>query len=144
MTSLVATYGPRTTVIVALDDGTYEFTYGCTPDGCQLSDGTFAPWICSRKDIKIKSDSKIFSPANLRATEDLPGYKAYVDKKMKDKYTLRYCGGLVPDIYQQFTKRMGVFSNPTSEKSPAKLRLAFECAPFGESMDFCSSGIDLK
>lgn len=32
---------------------------------------------------------------------------------------------------QQFTKKMGVFSNPTSEASPAKLRLAFEAAPFG-------------
>lgn len=40
-------------------------------------------------------------------------------------------GGLVPDIYQQFTKNQGVFSNPTSKSSPAKLRLAFEAAPFG-------------
>jgi hypothetical protein len=38
---------------------------------------------------------------------------------------------MVPDVYQQFTKGMGVFCNPTSEKSPAKLRLAFEAAPFG-------------
>merc|ERR1712087_1075893 len=34
-TSLVALYGPRTTVLVALDDGVYEFSYGCTPEGCQ-------------------------------------------------------------------------------------------------------------
>merc|ERR1711869_103379 len=45
--------------------------------------------------------------------------------------TLRYSGGLVPDIYQQFTKNQGVFANPTSDASPAKLRLAFEAAPFG-------------
>merc|ERR1712070_569513 len=50
---------------------------------------------------------------------------------MDNKFTLRYSGGLVPDVYQQFTKEQGVFSNPTSEKSPAKLRLAFEAAPFG-------------
>merc|ERR1719258_621613 len=50
---------------------------------------------------------------------------------MTNKYTLRYSGGLVPDICQQFTKGMGVFANPTSDKSPAKLRLAFEAAPFG-------------
>lgn len=36
VTSLVAIYGPRTTVLVALDDGTYEFSYGCTPEGCQV------------------------------------------------------------------------------------------------------------
>jgi len=129
-TSLVALYGPRTTVVVTLDDGVYEFTYGCTPEGCQLEDGTFAPWICSRKDIKISEDCKIFAPANMRAAQDLPGYKALLDHYMADKYTLRYSGGLVPDVYQQFTKNQGVFSNPTSEASPAKLRLAFEAAPF--------------
>jgi len=130
-TSLVALYGPRTTVLVALDDGTYEFTYGCTPEGCQLPDGTWEPWICSRTDIKIAEDCKIFAPANLRAAQDVPGYKKLVDHYMTDKYTLRYSGGLVPDVYQQFTKNQGVFSNPTSPSSPAKLRLAFEAAPFG-------------
>ena len=46
-----------------------------------------------------------------------------------DKYTLRYTGGLVPDVYQQFTKNHGVFTNPTSASSPAKLRMVFEAAP---------------
>merc|ERR1719272_666619 len=131
VTSLVAIYGPRTTVLVALDDGTYEFTYGCTPEGCQLQDGTWEPWICSRNNIKIAEDAKIFSPANLRAAQDVPGYKKLVDYFMDERYTLRYSGGLVPDVYQQFTKGQGIFTNPTSEKSPAKLRLAFEAAPFG-------------
>lgn len=130
-TSLVALYGPRTTVLVALDDGTYEFTYGCTPEGCQLPDGSWEPWICSRKKIKISEDCKIFSPANMRAAQDLPGYKKLLDHYMSNRYTLRYSGGLVPDVYQQFTKGQGIFSNPTSDGSPAKLRLAFEAAPFG-------------
>merc|ERR1719491_803362 len=126
VTSLVAIYGPRTTVLVALDDGTYEFSYGCTPEGCALPDGTFEPWICSKSNVKISEDSKIFSPANLRAAQDVPGYKKLVDHFMNNRYTLRYSGGLVPDVYQQFTKGQGVFANPTSENSPAKLRLAFE------------------
>jgi sedoheptulose-bisphosphatase len=131
VTSLVALYGPRTTVLVALDDGTYEFSYGCTPEGCQLPDGSWEPWICSRHKIQIKEDCKIFSPANLRAAQDLEGYKKLVDFFMENRYTLRYSGGLVPDVYQQFTKEQGVFANPTSKSSPAKLRLAFEAAPFG-------------
>jgi sedoheptulose-bisphosphatase len=131
VTSLVALYGPRTTVLVALDDGTYEFSYGCTPEGCQLPDGSWHPWIASRSNIKIGEDCKIFAPANLRAAQDVPGYKKLVDYYMENKYTLRYSGGLVPDVYQQFTKNQGVFSNPTSKSSPAKLRLAFEAAPFG-------------
>ncbi len=69
--SVVANYGPRTTVIVTLDDGVYEFSYGCTPEGCMAADGSFAPWICSRKQIKIKPDSKIFSPANMRASKEV-------------------------------------------------------------------------
>ncbi|EEC51481.1 seduheptulose bisphosphatase [Phaeodactylum tricornutum CCAP 1055/1] len=131
VTSLVALYGPRTTVLVALDDGAYEFSYGCTPEGCQLSDGSWEPWICTRHKIQINHQSKIFSPANLRAAQELPGYKKLVDHFLENRYTLRYTGGLVPDVYQQFTKGQGVFSNPTAGGSPAKLRLAFEAAPFG-------------
>jgi len=131
VTSLIALYGPRTTVLIALDDGAYEFSYGCTPEGCQLPDGSFEPWICTKTQIKISEESKIFSPANLRAAQDVPGYKKLVDHFMDNRYTLRYSGGLVPDVYQQFTKGQGIFTNPTSENSPAKLRLAFEAAPFG-------------
>jgi len=120
--SLVALYGPRTTVFVTLDDGVYEFTYGANGvDG----------WLCSRDRVEIKQESKIFAPANMRAAQDLPDYDKLINYWMTNKYTLRYSGGLVPDICQQFTKGMGVFANPTSEKSPAKLRLAFEAAPFG-------------
>lgn len=123
VTSLVALYGPRTTVLVKLDDGVYEFTYG--------AEGQDADWICSRERIQISDECKIFAPANMRAAQDLPGYKKLLDHYMENRYTLRYSGGLVPDVYQQFTKQQGVFSNPTSDSSPAKLRLAFEAAPFG-------------
>merc|ERR1719443_1790610 len=120
--SLVALYGPRTTVFVTLDDGVYEFTYGANGvDG----------WLCSRDKIEIKQESKIFAPANMRAAQDLPEYGKLIDFWMTNRYTLRYTGGLVPDICQSFTKGMGCFANPTSSKSPAKLRLAFEAAPFG-------------
>jgi sedoheptulose-bisphosphatase len=130
VTSVIALYGPRTTVMVALDDGAYEFTYGAIPEGSDL-DPKETPWICTRQQIQISPDSKIFSPANMRAAQELEGYKRLIDYYMTNRYTLRYTGGLVPDVYQQFTKKMGIFCNPTSEKSPAKLRLAFEAAPFG-------------
>mmetsp|Transcript_21234 Transcript_21234/g.48813 ORF Transcript_21234/g.48813 Transcript_21234/m.48813 type:complete len:377 (-) Transcript_21234:524-1654(-) len=122
VTSMVALYGPRTTVFVRLDDGVYEFTYKA-----EGVDG----WICSRSQIQIAQASKIFAPANMRAAQEVDGYKQLIDHWMTERYTLRYSGGLVPDLCQQFTKRQGVFANPTSEKSPAKLRLAFEAAPFG-------------
>jgi len=134
VTSVVALYGPRTTVLVALDDGTYEFSYGCNTDGIDAGSSSSIKdetWVCSRHAIQIKPTSKIFSPANLRASQEVAGYRNLVDHYMVNRYTLRYTGGLVPDVYQQFTKKQGVFCNPTSKKSPAKLRLAFEAAPFG-------------
>jgi len=122
VTSMVALYGPRTTAFIALDDGVYEFTYGANGvDG----------WICSRERIRIAEKSKIFSPANMRAAQEVSGYDKLIHHWMSNRYTLRYTGGLVPDVCQQFTKGMGIFANPTSKCSPAKLRLAFEAAPFG-------------
>jgi sedoheptulose-bisphosphatase len=122
--SLVTLYGPRTTCFMTLDDGVYEFTLG---PGNQ--------WICSRDKIQIKQESKIFAPANMRAAQEVDGYQNLLDYYMKNKYTLRYSGGLVPDVCQQFTKLQGVFCNPTSKASPAKLRLAFEAAPFGRLVE---------
>jgi sedoheptulose-bisphosphatase len=139
-TSLVALYGPRTTVLVALDDGTYEFTYGCsTNDKSDVSSFTLPKedlrlpkWICTRQKIRIRPDNcRIFSPANLRAAQELPNYQSLIQYYMTERYTLRYTGGLVPDVYQQFTKHQGIYTNPTSDRSPAKLRITYEAAPLG-------------
>jgi len=143
VTSIVVLYGPRTTALVVCDDGVYEFTCGAGNK-----------WFASRERIQIKEESKIFSPANLRACQEDKGYDELVKYWMESKYTLRYSGGLVPDVYQFFTKEMGVFSNPTSKASPAKLRVAFEVAPFallvekagGKTSDGVSGGscLDIK
>ena len=80
-TSMVALYGPRTTVFVALDDGVYEFTYGANGQ---------EGWLCSRERIEISADSKIFSPANLRVAQDSPQYAKLVDYWMENRYALRH------------------------------------------------------
>ena len=48
---------------------------------------------------------------------------------MSNKYTLRYTGGMVPDVYYILVKGAGVFCNPSSPSHRAKLRLLYECAP---------------
>ena len=55
---------------------------------------------------------------------------------MKEQYTLRYSGGMVPDINQILLKGKGIFSYPGYGDVPdGKLRLLFECAPMSLLME---------
>ncbi|KAH7548193.1 hypothetical protein JRO89_XS14G0081700 [Xanthoceras sorbifolium] len=114
-------YGPRTTYVLALKDvpGTHEFLL--------LDEGKWQ----HVKDTTEISEGKLFSPGNLRATFDNPDYEKLINYYVKEKYTLRYTGGMVPDVNQIIVKEKGVFTNVTSPSSKAKLRLLFEVAPLG-------------
>ena len=83
----------------------------------------------------------MFSPGNLRATFDNPNYEKLVNYWIGEKYTLRYTGGMVPDVFQIIVKEKGVFSNVSSPSSKAKLRVLFEVAPLGLLVrgNMCSS-----
>ena len=52
-----------------------------------------------------------------------------VSQPIDNQYTLRYTGGMVPDVFQIIVKEKGVFSNVISPSTKAKLRLLFEVAP---------------
>jgi len=81
VTSIVVLYGPRTTALVACDDGVYEFTcgagglwvasrFGRNPNPhLEASDLICSCFRNGRERVTIKDKSKIFSPANLRATQ---------------------------------------------------------------------------
>ncbi|CAL9147547.1 sedoheptulose-1,7-bisphosphatase, chloroplastic-like [Musa acuminata AAA Group] len=114
-------YGPRTTYIIALKDcpGTHEFLL--------LDEGKWQ----HVKDTTSIGEGKIFSPGNLRATFDNPDYDKLINYYVREKYTLRYTGGMVPDVNQIIVKEKGIFTNVTSPSSKAKLRLLFEVAPLG-------------
>lgn len=114
-------YGPRTTFVVALKDcpGTHEFLL--------LDEGKWQ----HVKDTTTIGEGKMFSPGNLRATFDNPDYDKLVNYYVKEKYTLRYTGGMVPDVNQIIVKEKGIFTNVTSPTAKAKLRLLFEVAPLG-------------
>lgn len=53
----------------------------------------------------------MFSPGNLRAVKDNEAYNKVVQNWIEKEYTLRYTGGLVPDIEQIFIKGHGVLAN---------------------------------
>jgi fructose-1,6-bisphosphatase len=116
--AMYAVYGPRTTVTLSFGSGVYEFIL--KQDGFELS----------RSDLKINSDAKYFAPGNLRATSTNQGYKKLVQHWMDSEYTLRYSGGMVPDINHIFVKESGIFAYPGTPKDPlGKLRLVYECGP---------------
>ena len=117
--ALMAVFGPRTVLLIGVQNILFEIIL------------TESGWTVSRKpgSMSIATEASIFAPGNLKASNDIKGYKALIDTWMTERKTLRYTGALVPDIYQIFAKSQGIFSCPFSEKSPAKLRLIFECAP---------------
>ncbi|KAI3705047.1 hypothetical protein L1987_75278 [Smallanthus sonchifolius] len=114
-------YGPRTTYVIAIKGfpGTHEFLL--------LDEGK---WQHVKETTEI-SEGKMFSPGNLRATFDNPEYDKLINYYVKEKYTLRYTGGMVPDVNQIIVKEKGVFTNVISPTTKAKLRLLFEVAPLG-------------
>ncbi|XP_054788160.1 sedoheptulose-1,7-bisphosphatase, chloroplastic [Prosopis cineraria] len=114
-------FGPRTTYVLALKDypGTHEFLL--------LDEGK---WQHVKETTDI-GEGKIFSPGNLRATSDNPEYNELVNHYVREKYTLRYTGGMVPDVNQIIVKEKGIFTNVASPSAKAKLRLLFEVAPLG-------------
>ncbi len=133
--SAVTLYGPRTTICIALPakstelgkDIVLEVTLTSSDDGTS----EYAKWEVSREEIQIKSAGKIFAPGNLRASNDNEQYNQLIQYWIQERYTLRYTGGMVPDVYHIFVKSKGVFSNVSSEKAKAKLRLLYEVAPMG-------------
>ncbi|KNA19215.1 hypothetical protein SOVF_063340 [Spinacia oleracea] len=114
-------YGPRTTYVLALKDypGTHEFLL--------LDEGK---WQHVKETTEI-NEGKLFCPGNLRATSDNADYAKLIQYYIKEKYTLRYTGGMVPDVNQIIVKEKGIFTNVISPTAKAKLRLLFEVAPLG-------------
>ncbi|PRW56262.1 Sedoheptulose-1,7- chloroplastic [Chlorella sorokiniana] len=137
-------YGPRTVFCIALKDapGCHEFLL--------QDDGK---WL-HVKETETIGEGKMFSPGNLRATFDNSAYEKLIAYYIGEKYTLRYTGGMVPDVFQIIVKEKGVFTNVISPSTKAKLRLLFEVAPLAllvekaggaSSCDgLCVSGLDVE
>lgn len=130
----IATFGPRTTIAIGLNgesaDKRTALEVTLAEDGC---------WTVSVEKLNIKKEGKVFAPGNLRAAAARPGYNKLVQYYLANQYTLRYTGGMVPDIYHILIKGKGVFCNVPTAPGKAKLRLAYECAPIGLLM-VCAGG----
>jgi len=122
----LCTYGPRTSMSIAIDgvEGAHEFLLVDDYTGLHGS------WVHAATFTAIDS-GKLFAPGNLRATQDNPGYNELFNYWLGNKYQLRYTGGMVPDVNQLLIKGKGVYVTPSSPSCPSKLRLLYEVAPLG-------------
>jgi fructose-1,6-bisphosphatase I len=112
-------YGPRTTMILATNGRVDEFVLNDVGEFHILSERLF-----------IAPDTKTFSPGNLRAIPERPEYNRVLQKWIFEGKTLRYTGGMVPDVNSILAKGNGVFTYPSFSQYPeGKLRLIYECAP---------------
>lgn len=117
-------YGPRTSFILAVGGEISEFT---------LND--LGEYHRSKSDISVAAEAKIFAPGNLRAVQERPEYGRVLDHFLATQKTLRYAGGMVPDINSIFMKGNGIFTYPSHSQYPnGKLRLMYECAPMAYLM----------
>lgn len=117
--SAYAVYGPHTTYVMTVRNGTHEFRLH--------DDGNF---YLAKENIIIAPASNYFAPGNLRAAAEREEYLKLTTAWIKRGLTLRYSGGMVPDLNHIFMKGNGIFAYPGYSKAPeGKLRLLFECAP---------------
>ena len=131
--AVLAIYGPRTTLVVALPQAD-----GGKGQSAQLVLHGEA-WECVHDKVAVAPAGKVFAPGNLRATSDNAAYKRLVDFWIAERYTLRYSGGLVPDVYHVLIKGKGVVTNVVSAGAKAKLRLLYEAAPIALVVE-CAGG----
>lgn len=124
--SIVVQYGPRLTAMIGLNP---KVTANQEPFSFELTHTAFHGWVVSIPRVIIQPTTKIFAPGNLRAITENAAYEKLVHYWMNSKYTLRYSGGLVPDVYHILVKKNGILSNASSKSAKAKLRLIYECAP---------------
>lgn len=129
--SAVALYGPRTTLCIALPCSNTVLEVTLVENRTK--------WDLSRSSIRLQPSGKVFAPGNLRASNDNSQYGAILQYWLENRYTLRYTGGMVPDVYHIFVKSKGIFTNVSSERAKAKLRLAYEVAPLGLIVE-CAGG----
>ncbi len=123
--ALFAVYGPRVTVMLTVGNGTHELVL--------VGPGE---WEVFKEEVVMKGDKKYFAPGNLRATKEREDYFKLVETYMREQYTLRYSGGMVPDINHILKKGNGVFLYPGMPSAPdGKLRLMYECGPMAMLME---------
>ena len=138
--AVLGVYGPRTTAIVAIrlpgsESVCLEIAIA-TRSGSARSSTVLRPAVGL---AKPPFRTRYFAPANLRAAAESPSYMRLIAHFVDNKYTLRYSGGLVPDLVHALVKGHGVYVSPVTATSRAKLRRLYELCPVALVME-CVGG----
>lgn len=150
--SILGVFGPRTTAIVALripgacHPTCFEIGYSAREPADSYhgggGGGGYAIEVL-RREVKLSAEAgaaRYFAPANLRAAAEDEAYRALISHFIAERYTLRYSGGLVPDVVHALVKGHGVYVSPVTAKSKAKLRRLYELAPVALLVE-CAGGM---
>jgi len=122
--ALYGVYGPHTTLMLTFGKGTLEFTF------------KHDQWELTTDGVNLTNDKKYFAPGNLRCCSVRPDYYNLIQSYVEDGYTLRYSGGMVPDLNHILKKGSGIFMYPGTPDNPdGKLRLLYECGPMAFIME---------
>ncbi|MBL7710318.1 MAG: class 1 fructose-bisphosphatase [Chitinophagaceae bacterium] len=120
-------YGSSTMMVYATRRGVNGFTL----------DPSIGEWTLSHPDIKCPETGRIYSVNHGNFFKYSEGVKKYItacqkkDKTNGGPYTQRYIGSMVADVHRNLIKG-GIFTYPgTIDKPKGKLRLLYECNPFG-------------
>ena len=136
--AVLGVYGPRTTAIIALRVPGAEpvcLEVGINEDGAQ-------DYEIIRPNVRFADPpfkTRYFAPANLRAAADDEAYMRLIMRYVTEKYTLRYIGGLVPDVLHALVKGHGVYVSPVLGSSEPKLRRLYELCPIALVIE-CAGG----
>ena len=123
-------YGPGTTLVYTVGQGTHGFTL----------DPESGEFLLTHPEIRIPSRGKTYGINEGNVHSWHPGQRAFVEHlKTADKpsgrpYSLRYSGAMVGDVHRTLLDG-GLFMYPADWSDPkkpkAKLRLLYEVAPMG-------------
>jgi sedoheptulose-bisphosphatase len=139
--AILGVCGPRTTAVVAIRiPGTSGTCFEISLDDEGISSSQLI-----RPEVKLVAageaykGTRYFAPANLRSAAYTPRYMNLISHYIESNYTLRYCGGLVPDLVHALVKGHGVYVSPVTATHKAKLRRLFELCPIALILE-CAGG----
>jgi sedoheptulose-bisphosphatase len=136
--AILGVLGPRTTAVVAVRvPGSGGAAPACFEVG--VDDGGEISVVRPQVLLDSQPKTRYFAPANMRAAAENERYMELINYYIANKYTLRYSGGLVPDVFHALVKGHGVYTSPVTSKSPAKLRRLYELAPIALIVE-CAGG----